>query len=183
LDDLSAVELMPSQHLNLYKEKLDSLKSCFDLTEKELDNAPVCPHCDFKPALEKPGKSAAVALDHLDEELDKMLDDWKLNLLINLEQPATRSNIELLQPNDQNMVNDFINTSELPRQCAPDFIRVLREVLSGLIKVTIKVEDIRKALLTGGAPVTPAELKNRFEKYLDELTRDKDAGKVRIVLE
>jgi hypothetical protein len=183
LDDLSAVELMPRQHLNLFKDKLDNLKSCFDLTDKELENEPRCPHCEFKPALEKPDKSAAVALEHLDEELDKMLDDWKITLLLNLEQSETKSNIELLKTNDQNMINDFINTSELPRQCAPDFIRVLREVLSGLIKVTINVEELRNALLKGGAPVAPADLKNRFEKYLEELTRDKDAGKVRIVLE
>ncbi|UCH96958.1 MAG: ATP-binding protein, partial [Candidatus Aminicenantes bacterium] len=183
LNDLSAVELMPRQHLNLFKDKLDSLKSCFDLTEKELENTPVCRHCDFKPALENPNISAAVALDHLDDELDKMLDEWKLTLLLNLEEPGTRSNIELLKPNDRDMLVEFINSSELPRDYGPDFIRILREVLSGLIKVTIKVEDLRKALLTGGAPVTPDELKNRFEKYLAELTRDKDAGKVRIVLE
>ncbi len=81
------------------------------------------------------------------------------------------------------MVNEFIKSSELPDRFGPDFIRVLRDVLSGLIKVTIKTEDLRKALFTGGAPVTPAELKNRFEEYLDELTGDKDAAKVRIVLE
>jgi hypothetical protein len=183
LNDLSGIELMPRQHLNLFKEKLDSLKSCFDLTEKELENAPVCPHCDFKPALEKPDKSAAVALTHLDDELEKMLEDWKLTLLLNLEEPGTQSNIELLKPGDRNMAIEFKNSSELPDKLGPDFIRVLREVLSGLVKVTIKTENLRKALLTGGAPVTPDELKNRFEKYLDELTRDKDAGKVRIVLE
>ncbi len=41
----------------------------------------------------------------------------------------------------------------------------------------------RAALLSGGSPATPAEMKKRFEKYLDELTRGKEPGKVRIVLE
>ena len=31
--------------------------------------------------------------------------------------------------------------------------------------------------------VTPAEVKKRFEEYLDELTKGKEPGKVRIVLE
>ena len=35
----------------------------------------------------------------------------------------------------------------------------------------------------GGSPVTPAEIKKRFEEYLDELTKGKEPGKVRIVLE
>ena len=41
----------------------------------------------------------------------------------------------------------------------------------------------RAALLTGGSPATPAEMKKRFDTYLDELTKGKEPGKVRIVLE
>jgi len=56
-------------------------------------------------------------------------------------------------------------------------------VLSGLQKVPIKIADLRAALLSGGSPVTPAEMKQRFEDYLDQLTKGKEPGKVRIVLE
>ena len=38
-------------------------------------------------------------------------------------------------------------------------------------------------LLAGGSPVTPAEMKQRFEDYLDQVTKGKEPGKVRIVLE
>jgi len=31
--------------------------------------------------------------------------------------------------------------------------------------------------------VTPAEIKKRFEEYLNELTKGKEPGKVRLVLE
>lgn len=41
----------------------------------------------------------------------------------------------------------------------------------------------RAALLSGGSPVTPAEMKQRFEEYLDQLTKGKEPGKVRIVVE
>lgn len=43
--------------------------------------------------------------------------------------------------------------------------------------------DLRDALLAGGSPVTPAEMKKRFEEYLDDLVKGKEPGKVRIVLE
>jgi len=56
-------------------------------------------------------------------------------------------------------------------------------VLSGLIKVPVKSDDIRTALLSGGSPVTPVEMKRRFEEFLDDLTKGKEPGKVRIVLE
>jgi hypothetical protein len=49
--------------------------------------------------------------------------------------------------------------------------------------VPVKIADLRAALLSGGSPVTPAEMKKRFEEYLDELTKGKEPGKVRIVLE
>ena len=42
---------------------------------------------------------------------------------------------------------------------------------------------VSTALLSGGSPVTPAEIKKRFGDYLDELTKGNDQGKVRIVLE
>ncbi len=37
--------------------------------------------------------------------------------------------------------------------------------------------------VVGGSPVTPTEMRKRFEEYLDGLTRSKEPGKVRIVLE
>ena len=45
------------------------------------------------------------------------------------------------------------------------------------------LEKLRAALLAGGSPATPAEMKKRFEEYLDGLTKGKEPGKVRIVLE
>jgi len=59
----------------------------------------------------------------------------------------------------------------------------LQEVLSGLVKVAVKTEDLRAAFLKGGSPARPAEMKKRFEEYLDELTKGNEPGKIRIVLE
>jgi hypothetical protein len=44
-------------------------------------------------------------------------------------------------------------------------------------------EELRAALLKGGSPALPSEMKKRFEEYLDELTKGHEPGKVRIVLE
>jgi hypothetical protein len=81
------------------------------------------------------------------------------------------------------LMNSFIKKGSLPDKLDQNFIHALSEVLSGLQKVPIKVADLRAALLSGGSPVTPAELKKRFEEYLDQLTKGKEPGKVRIVLE
>lgn len=183
LSRLSTIDLMPRQHLTDFQNRLAGLKSCFALTEQDLIAAPVCPHCSFRPGTEAPAAPAATVLEHLDEELDKLLEDWTQTLLANLEDPTTRGNLDLLKPEPRKLVDAFLKERKLPEELGQDFIHALQEVLSGLVKVAVKTEDLRAALLKGGSPATPAEMKKRFEEYLDELTKGNEPGKVRIVLE
>ena len=182
LRDLSRIELMPRQHLRDYKDRLAGLKSCFALTEQNMRIVPVCPNCGFRPN-RTPAASATAVLDGLDGQLDTMTENWTRTLLSNLTDTATRDNLDLLRSEPRKLVNDFIEKQELPEPLEPDFIQALREALSGLQKVSVKMEDLRAALLAGGAPATPEEMKKQFEKFLDNLLRGKQAGKVRIVLE
>ena len=183
LQKLSTIELMPRQHLTNFQNRLAGLKSCFALTEQELNASPVCPNCNFKPGSEPPAAPAGSVLDGLDEELDKMVENWTQTLLTNLEDPTTKGNLNLLKSEPKKLVNGFIKKRSLPDKLDQNFIHALSEVLSGLQKVPIKITDLRAALLSGGSPVTPAEMKQRFEDYLDQLTKGKEPGKVRIVLE
>jgi hypothetical protein len=170
LQKLSTIDLMPRQHLSDFQNRLAGLKSCF-------------PHCSYKPGAELPTAPAGTMLDGLDSELDKLVDNWTQTLLANLEDPTTKGNLNLLKPEPKKLVNGFIKKRGLPDDMDQDFINALQEVLSGLEKVSVKTADIRAALLAGGSPATPAEMKKRFEEYLDELTKGKEPGKVRIVLE
>ena len=183
LSRLSTIDLMPRQHLTDFQNRLAGLNSCFALTEQDLDASPVCPHCSFRPGTEAPAAPAATVLEHLDTELDKLLEDWTQTLLANLEDPTTRGNLDLLKPEPRKLVDVFLKERKLPDELGQDFIHALQEVLSGLVKVAVKTEDLRAALLKGGSPATPAEMKKRFEEYLDELTKGNEPGKVRIVLE
>jgi hypothetical protein len=185
LQKLSAIDIMPRQQLTGFQNRLAGLKSCFTLTERGLNASPVCPHCGFRPAdemVQSPINAASV-LQQLDEQLDKMIAEWTAALLANLEDPATRGNLDLLKPEPRNLVDSFIKTRALPQDPGQDFIHALQEALSGLLKVTVKTAGLRAGLLKGGSPATPAEMKKRFEEYLDELTRGKELEKVRIVLE
>jgi len=183
LQKLSTIELMPRQHLMDFQNRLAGLKTCFTLTEQELDASPVCPHCTFKPGAEPPVAPAAAMLASLDTELDKLVENWTQTLLTNLEDPTTKGNLSLLKPGPRKLVDGFTKKRALPNNVDPDFIQALNEVLSGLTKVLIKIADLREALLAGGSPATPAEMKKRFEEYVEGLTRGKELGKVRIVLE
>ncbi len=203
LQKLSTIDLMPRQHLSDFQNRLAGLKSCFALTEQELEASPVCPHCGFRPAAEAVTSqgsdftgqdsrlatrdsgliNAATVLQQLDEQLDKMIEEWTAALISNLEDPTTKGNLSLLKPEPRKLVDGFIKKRTLPDDLDQDFIHALQEVLSGLTKVSVKIADLRDALLSGGSPATPAEMRKRFEEYLDGLTKGKEPGKVRIVLE
>ena len=182
LRDLTSIELMPVSQLREFEDRLAALKSCFALTEQELSETPVCPHCNFIPRTELPRIPALTVLDQLDEKLDKLLEDWTQTLLSNLEDPTIKENLELLKPESRKLVDTFLKERKLPEELSQNFIQALKEVLSGLIKVEVTLEDLRAALLKGGSPVTREEIKKRFEEYLDELSRGKEPSKVRIVL-
>jgi hypothetical protein len=109
--------------------------------------------------------------------------NWTQTLLANLEDPTTKANLDLLKPERRKLVDDFIKRRSLPDNLDQEFIQALQEVLSGLLKVSVKTIDLRAALLKGGSPSTPAEMRKRFEEYLDELTKGKEPGKVRIILD
>jgi hypothetical protein len=184
LQKLSSIDLMPRQHLSDFQNRLAGLRSCFALTEQELEASPVCPHCNFKPGTEPPAAPAATMLDDLDGELDKLVENWTQTLLANLvEDPTTKGDLSLLKPEPRQLVDGFIKKRTLPDELDQDFIHALQDVFSGLTKVPVKIADLRDALLSGGSPATPAEMRKRFEEYLDGLTKGKEPGKVRIVLE
>ena len=58
----------------------------------------------------------------------------------------------------------------------------LWELLSGLEKSFLD-RRIRDALLSGGCPITVDEMKGRFDAYVNERVKGKEAGRIRIVLE
>ena len=76
----------------------------------------------------------------------------------------------------------FLKGAELPDPLEQEFVQAVQEVLSGLTKLEVTVDDLRSALLAGGSPATTADLSKRFEEYLTGLVAGKEPGKVRIVL-
>jgi hypothetical protein len=183
LQKLSTIDLMPLQQLSDFQERLLRLKSCFALTAQELGISPVCPHCSFKPSAESVPVPAGTMLDRLDAELDNLIGTWTQTLLTNLDDPTIRENLDLLKPESRQLVDTFRQRRTLPDSLTPDFVHALSEVFSGLIKVPVRANDLCKVLLADGAPVTPAEMRQRFDTYLSELTKGKEPGKIRIVME
>lgn len=181
---LAGISLMPTSQLTSFEEKLDKLKSCASLVESELSANPVCPHCGFRPANEQGDLlPAANVLKQLDDELDRLIDGWTQTLLDNLDDPIIQENFDLLKPAARSLVDGFISSKSMPEPVTPEFVAAVQEALSGLEKINISSSDIRQALLQGGSPATPEDLRKRFESFLNDRCKGKDTTKLRFVVE
>jgi Family of unknown function (DUF6079) len=143
LNKLVNIDLMPSGQLSDFRNRLANLRSCFSLTESELQANPICPHCGFKPANETVGGSVTTMLTSLDRELDTLLQSWTQTLVDNLEDPVTAAGFDLLSSDKRVGIERFVATRELPEPLTQDFIDAVREVLSGLTRVTMTTDDLR----------------------------------------
>jgi hypothetical protein len=180
---LAGIDLMPRQQLTDYQNRLAGLKSCFALTEQNLDATPICPHCGFRPSVETGAAAGSQMIDQMDAQLDSMVSAWTSTILSNLEDPITQANMDLLKIDDREPLEAFIKSKELPVPLVSNLVHALKEVLSGLVKVTVRSQELHNALQVTDGPATPSEMKKRFDEYIDQLIRGKDPQKVRLVLE
>lgn len=185
LQQLSLIEMMPAQQLKGFENHLFSLDTCFSLTKQELSADPICPHCTFRP-VEEPltGVNASDQVAQLDAQLDDLMSDWTSTLVTNLEDPTVSDNINLLSnAAGKKALEEFLAERDLPDPIDATFLKALQDVLSGLEKVVLAENDLRRALTDGGVPCTVSELQDRFESFLTKLTKGKDSAKVRVVVE
>jgi energy-coupling factor transporter ATP-binding protein EcfA2 len=183
LDNLTQIHILPKRQVEEFRKHLDDMVVCTTLTSAELRANPICSHCHYTPARDGTTGGVSRKIDEAEESLDHMIRVWTDTLLKNLDDPYVKKNRELLKSGEQKLLMGFISSGKLPSPINDDFIIALKEVFSKLDKVSISAEDIHKVLQRSGGPVTPGELKETFEKYIDTLTKGKDPTKVRIVVE
>lgn len=184
LRGLAGITLMPTRQLTAFEEALNGLKSCSSLDEPTLFSVPVCPHCQFRPSAEQLELiPASNRLHKLDDELDQLLADWRQTLLENLEDPFTQDSLGLLPPASRKLIDAFLSSRELPEPLTQEFVNAVQEALSGLEKIAVKGDEIKQALLQGGSPATPDDLRKRFDTFMNERCKGKDASKLRFVVE
>ena len=181
---LAGVSLMHTSQLTAFEESLNGLKSCSSLDEPTLMKAAVCPHCQFRPSAEQLELiPAANRLHKLDEDLDQLVANWQQALLENLEDPFTQESLGLLPAASKKLIDAFLTSRELPDPMTTEFANAVQEALSGLEKIPVKGDEIKQALLQGGSPATPDDLRKRFDTFMNERCKGKDATKLRFVIE
>lgn len=179
---LATVNSINSVQLTELERQLDKLKTGTTLTEKDLENDPKSPD-GFWPGMEDTSVSAGSRLAALKSDLDRIHKSWTKTLLNDLADPVIQSHFDLLKPAQKKMLKDFVAEKELPDDISQEFLAAIQQALSGLAKLPVHLGDLKKVLFPDGSPATPAEFKQRFADYLEQLLKGRDAAKVRLVIE
>lgn len=179
---LATVNSINSVQLTEFDSQIGRLKTGTVLTDKDLENDPKSPD-GFWPGMEDTSVSAETRLAGLKNELEKIHKSWTKSLLNDLADPVIQGNFELLKAPQKKLLKDFMAAKELPDEISQEFLAAIQQALSGLTKLPVRLEDLKKALFPDGSPATPAEFKERFAAYLDQILKGRDAAKVRLVIE
>jgi len=180
LKKLATIETLSSSQLIEIQNRLPEIRSCWSLTENDLKDTPVCPHCGFLPASEPVAQTANARLTKLDDEIDDLASAWTKRLLSDLEDPTAAQNRKLLPKAAQKLVADFLATKKLPEEISNGFLAAIRDALAGLKGVELCLTDLAAAL--GTAPATMQEVKENFDAFLGSITKGTDPSKVRIII-
>jgi len=183
LTTLAAIDFLPVADLRDWESDLAALRPCYAIGASELKEHPLCPNCGYRPVEEPVQKPAQAVLDEQEEKLGQLHAGWTNALLTNLRQEATQANVALMTPDQQKLVQAFLDAGALPEKVGYDFVQTVKEALTGLERVAVPPEDILMALTEGGMPCTVQELLARFRSFVEKRTEGKDPNKVRIVVE
>ena len=176
---LATIETINRQQLTEFDRQLERLKTGAALTEKDLETEP---KADFWPSMEDVSVSAETRLQNLKGELEKIYKSWSNALLNDLADPVIQSHFDLLKPGQKKLLGDFTAAKELPDEITQEFLAAIQQALSGLSKVQVQIDELRNKLFPDGSPATPDEFRKRFNEYVEQLLKGRDAAKVRIVI-
>jgi len=132
-----------------------------DLDKTELEIEPTCNHCNYTPHDEGifDAKQKMLTFENTIENIEQ---DMKKSLLENLSDPTVKDTLNLLDPTKKKIVEKFTEQNKLPESISDEFVQSLNEVLSGLEKAEIRLEELRENLQKGGLPCTQEELQKKI---------------------
>ena len=172
--------ILPTSQLMDLTRQLVALKTCYELTEPEMQKQADCPHCHFNPA-DNDSKPIHGRLGQIEDKADEVLDSWTNTLKSALEDPMLEEQKGLLSKNARVAIDKFLQSGNLPIPVDQQFIDSVNSMLSGLESLEVHMDKLQ-AVMTSWGPCTPDDFKAKLVQWVDSQTSGKDKSKVRIVI-
>ena len=135
LKKLTNVSLLPHSSLTELQNRLAKLQPCFTLVKDDLNSAPICPHCNFRPQEETLGASGMAVLQQIDEQLDGILENWCKTLLRKFGGSNCQEKHQATSHDQKEAINSFLKAKTFPEKISNDFVQGVQTALSGLIAI------------------------------------------------
>jgi hypothetical protein len=166
-------------------DAIGDLRSCADVDASALARQPLCPHCQFRPVNE-PRADAAPAderLRHAEAQATALFDRWVQRALDDLDDPSLHETLALLTDDARAAITAFRAAPTDPLRIDGTLVNALNEAFAGLERVVVTPADLAAALAADGGVATPDELRQRFDAFVQSLTRGHDLRRVRFVVQ
>lgn len=179
LQKLSAIPILPAQQLQTWRTKSEALKICWQLQKSDLEHTPVCPHCRYRPKDEKYAQQ--ITVEQLENELERLLDNWTGTLLTNLNDSELKENMGLLTEEQVQILKPFLEEGRFSIPADNRLVETIKDVLEGIHKVELPLDRLLQ-MAGDGNPLTVEELRLRFEQLLREQVGAQATKRIRIML-
>lgn len=173
------VSILPKEEFFKWEHTLANLKTCYAVTADKLQHSPTCSECKFQPIEITTNEKAQ--LKQLEEQLPKLLEEWKETLLTNFNDPEIKENITLLSNEQQQLVQSLIQNREFTLPIDIRLIQAINDLLKGINKLELSLSDLEE-MMANGHPLTVDELRKRFEALITKTVGNASTNQVRIML-
>jgi len=171
--------LSTGQYQELLNVHLNGLKACYECTATELQSAPFCSHCGYKPG--DKDKPVAGKLEYIEEQLAKLIASWTAAIVGAMDDPTLDDGKASLNKSEKKLVDDLLKTKAIPRPITQEFINVVNGLLSGLDSVEVDPQSMEREMVSWG-PVTPADFKKKMTALIESYMKGHDEEKTRLVV-
>lgn len=171
--------LSTGQYQELLNVHLNGLKSCYECTATELQSAPLCSHCGYKPG--DKDKPVAGKLEFIEEQLVKLVASWTATIVGAVDDPMLDDDKALLSKPKKQIIDALVSTKKLPNGITPEFTSAVNELLSGLDSVEVDPKRMEHEMVSWG-PVTPADFKKKMSALIESYMQGHDEEKTRLVV-
>lgn len=171
--------IFPKNKLDYLEGELSKLQTCFELSTRDLQKNYICNRCKF--TLSENNPTVAGKLDFIEESLEMLIEDWTNSLLSALEDPLIMENKSLLDKEQQELIDEFLDGKILPSIVDTFFVNTFNTLFEGLDKVDVDIWEMVEIIQKLG-PSTVEDLKNKLNNFIDKQVEGKDLDKVRIII-